>query len=254
LPFQATQKRKPYNFSGNMNFDALKDYYRILRIPMDACLETIKKAYRSKAMECHPDRGGSHQAMLDVIEAFQILANSETRRHYDDARHELFNQNTQTIIQSDISRARENAENYPRDWNDFDSWLQKDFANAEYGKLGYLPTVSKSVSGQIFLIAGLIVGVVVIYIFAEQTGWSGQGGGLTPFLVICGCGVVGLWLHRAIANSIRPPAAPPPSSSNPQGTMVARCSQCDQQLRVRLTGKKLRLRCPRCKFAFDLLP
>src|SRR4051812_42161616 len=56
------------------------DYYQLLGLAQTADLAAIKTAYRKRALECHPDRGGSHQQMLLVNEAFEILANPETRR------------------------------------------------------------------------------------------------------------------------------------------------------------------------------
>jgi curved DNA-binding protein CbpA len=53
------------------------DYYKILQINPDANIETIKTAYRSRALVCHPDRGGSHEQMVLVNEAFQILSNQK---------------------------------------------------------------------------------------------------------------------------------------------------------------------------------
>jgi len=99
----------------------IADYYRILKVPTEADLETIKKAYRARALESHPDRGGSHQAMLEINEAFEVLRNSAMRRNYDEARRNAFNQAAQDQANADASQARQRAEEYPRNWNEFDA-------------------------------------------------------------------------------------------------------------------------------------
>jgi len=38
----------------------MKDYYSVLGVQHDADLETIKKAYRKRALEAHPDKGCSN--------------------------------------------------------------------------------------------------------------------------------------------------------------------------------------------------
>lgn len=65
----------------------MKDYYAVLGVPRDASPEEIKKAYRKKALECHPDRNpGDSKAeaqFKDVSEAYEALADENRRRIYD---------------------------------------------------------------------------------------------------------------------------------------------------------------------------
>ncbi|MGH9787137.1 MAG: J domain-containing protein, partial [Candidatus Acidiferrales bacterium] len=70
----------------------MKDYYAILGLGPDADLETIKRAYRLKAREAHPDLvshlGEDLQAeatalMSELNEAYRTLSNEEQRREYD---------------------------------------------------------------------------------------------------------------------------------------------------------------------------
>ncbi|MBC7921294.1 MAG: DnaJ domain-containing protein [Ferruginibacter sp.] len=54
----------------------MPDYYQILDLPRGASKAQIKKAYRKKAMECHPDRNPSaeaHAVFLRVREAYEAL-------------------------------------------------------------------------------------------------------------------------------------------------------------------------------------
>ncbi|MDJ1485894.1 J domain-containing protein [Cytophagaceae bacterium YF14B1] len=72
----------------------IKDYYKILALKTDASLEEIKKAYRAKALQFHPDtNSGSDQSadlFLEVKEAYQILSDPNARSVYDQLYTEYF--------------------------------------------------------------------------------------------------------------------------------------------------------------------
>jgi curved DNA-binding protein len=65
---------------------AFKDYYTILGIDRGADAAAIKKAYRRKARELHPDRNkakGSEDRFREVNEAYEVLGDPEKRARYD---------------------------------------------------------------------------------------------------------------------------------------------------------------------------
>ncbi|MBI2551706.1 DnaJ domain-containing protein [Candidatus Uhrbacteria bacterium] len=62
---------------------ANKDYYQILGVAKSASAAEIKDAFRKKAMEHHPDRGGNAEKFKELNEAYQALGSSETRKQYD---------------------------------------------------------------------------------------------------------------------------------------------------------------------------
>ena len=60
-----------------------ENYYDILSVARTATQEEIKKAWRKKAFEFHPDRGGSDKMMFKINWAYEQLSNPESRRNYD---------------------------------------------------------------------------------------------------------------------------------------------------------------------------
>ncbi len=60
-----------------------KDYYDILGVKKDASAEEIKAAFRKKAHQYHPDKGGDEAKFKEINEAYQVLGNSDKRQQYD---------------------------------------------------------------------------------------------------------------------------------------------------------------------------
>lgn len=60
-----------------------KTHYETLGVPEDADDAAIRAAYRSKAREHHPDRGGDPTSMALVNIAHQVLSDDEARAQYD---------------------------------------------------------------------------------------------------------------------------------------------------------------------------
>src|SRR5262245_4164002 len=65
---------------------AERDYYELLGVSRDATDADIKRAFRRKARELHPDVSAAPDAQerfREVAEAYEVLSNEETRRLYD---------------------------------------------------------------------------------------------------------------------------------------------------------------------------
>jgi molecular chaperone DnaJ len=59
------------------------DLYELLDLPRHATTEEVKRAYRRKAREHHPDAGGDEEAFKQVTHAYQVLSDPERRARYD---------------------------------------------------------------------------------------------------------------------------------------------------------------------------
>jgi len=57
--------------------------YGVLGVSCGAPLTDIRSAYRRRALEVHPDKGGCSEAFHDVVQAFETLSNAHNRAAYD---------------------------------------------------------------------------------------------------------------------------------------------------------------------------
>ncbi|KAL7487100.1 hypothetical protein ACHAW6_012703 [Cyclotella cf. meneghiniana] len=65
-----------------------KNYYKILGVPRNADLKTIKKEYKKLALQWHPDKNAddkekAEKMFQDISEAYEVLSDKELRAKYD---------------------------------------------------------------------------------------------------------------------------------------------------------------------------
>ncbi len=73
-----------------------RDYYEVLGVSKGASLDDVKKAYRKKAVQFHPDKNpGDKEAedkFKEATEAYSVLSDAENRARYDRFGHAAFQQ------------------------------------------------------------------------------------------------------------------------------------------------------------------
>lgn len=92
----------------------LWDYYKVLGLRQGASDDDIRKAYRKKAMEYHPDRNPSPDAQemfIRITEAYEYLISHPFRRNISE---EEVKRNYQAWVDYRRAEARRRAEAYAR--------------------------------------------------------------------------------------------------------------------------------------------
>ncbi len=68
-----------------------RDYYEVLGVSKNADDQEIKKAYRKKALQYHPDKNPDNkeaeEKFKEAAEAYEVLSNAEKRQRYDQFGH-----------------------------------------------------------------------------------------------------------------------------------------------------------------------
>lgn len=227
------------------------DYYAVLNVAEAADAKAIKAAYLQRAKQCHPDRGGSHELMKRLNEAYAILSNPQARRLYDQRRAGQLHGAESRAFQEEVRSAHAKAEAYPSRWEDFVRWqegLAADFSKADYDA-GW--QMGESVSGNVFLYFGAFLGFCLAA--SVGTNWL-YGAFLGAALGKAAHYVVGGGIKLSAEAARAATTEPKPNESGKPATRVVPCGRCGRKLRLPLSAQRVTVKCPACKYHFDYAP
>jgi len=128
------------------------EYYRILGISQGASDAEIRKAYRARAMEFHPDRNhspGARDMFIKITEAYQYL----TSHPHNGVTEEEYRRNYKAWVDYRQAEARKKAEEYSKS-------TFRDFSGTTFYK-----STSVIDGSMVFLGMGLAVAVIFIALF-----------------------------------------------------------------------------------------
>ena len=102
-----------------------KNFYKILGVKQDANQDEIKKAYRQKARDKHPDSGNccDSKEFRQVQEAYETLRNQGTRDEYD---RDLLQEKIRPHRPAGMSQRQPNYHFF-----DLDAWMSMDLRTLE---------------------------------------------------------------------------------------------------------------------------
>ncbi|HET8985674.1 MAG TPA: DnaJ domain-containing protein [Trueperaceae bacterium] len=124
---------------------ATRDPYEVLGVERDADADTIKSAYRQRAMQYHPDRNPgdatAEERFKELSEAYALLRDPEARRSYD------------TYGRSD-PRGYQQPNMSTADWQTI---FQEVNINVDWGGRGAAPATGSAVFDMLFgMVAGML--------------------------------------------------------------------------------------------------
>ncbi len=239
------------------------DYYAILGVEQTADLESIKKAYRKKAIANHPDNGGNHSDMKIINEAWFVLRDPITRREYDAVLGRRAEAGVEKRTENAVEKARKESANYPSNIKDLEWWLNgisSDFTSAEYSSSEFVggmnfPTAKGSCSANLFIFIGAAIGLFYPFTFPYYSFEFP----VTIFMhLFTAC--IGAWVfsygHKGLAFILSAFAdgkvAEIPASQPKEAKRFVTCEECGQSLRLPMRRESLLVTCAKCKSVFTV--
>jgi curved DNA-binding protein CbpA len=152
--FEDQQNRRKADYQNNLNsFKTTSDPYKVLGLNRNFTLEQLKKAYKTKALATHPDRGGNDALFSEVTKSYfsllEELKNQDQDKQFIDLRNQSKDYMTQQTSQNkqNVKINNENfnvrvfnqifEENRLDDPNDsgYESWLKNESSVKEPPKV-----------------------------------------------------------------------------------------------------------------------
>lgn len=179
----------------------MRDYYHVLGIGPEATQEEIKRAFREKALECHPDRVSeeekedAEEEFLRIREAFEVLSDPQKKYEYDtNGKDEPFGRSRSRRGSNKEERNRRRS--YKEEWRNYRNkkvYVSRDIIESVSGLSRDYDLVRAKTSITI-PVCSLLAGLVFLY---DPLTIAGTGVFLLDLLL---CGLVGSSLGFAIGS------------------------------------------------------
>jgi curved DNA-binding protein CbpA len=101
------------------------DPYTVLEIPSAASMEDIRSAFRRLAKRYHPDAGGTHDQMLKLLAAWQVLSDRDRRAAYDRSRANPNDQAATKQWNAVREEVEREAQRYPSKPDRVAEWIEE---------------------------------------------------------------------------------------------------------------------------------
>lgn len=151
----------------------IKDYYDVLELPLNAGIDEIKRAYRKKAYQYHPDLNPSPEAkdkFISATEAYEFLI-ANYSKHDDD-----YQQSFEDWRKYRQDRSRRRANSYARA-------SYNSFKKSQFYKTTRIFEGTRTIYS--FVISILIIGYTVFgYSYRVNHPWRGEKPSIVAFILL----------------------------------------------------------------------
>lgn len=175
----------------------MPDYYQILDIPPGSSQSEIKKAYRRKVMELHPDRNSAIDApalFMKVKEAYEMLTTGRTDHSSTGNTREYYAYYER--VYSDAAEAKRQAA-----WAKVNQQTEKEFERFKRNEEALRQSWQYKVfqlARQLLKVFGLACGVSLLY-FPTRAAW--QSGEWSYLIIVVPSSLIGLFIIYQLIRS-----------------------------------------------------
>lgn len=171
----------------------IKDYYDILGIPVNSSPDAIKKAYRKKAYQYHPDINHSPEAkdlFISATEAYEFLISNQDRIEHDQKAYEQAMEDWRKYRQD---RSRRKATAYARA-------SYATFRRTKFYKTTRIFDGTRIIYGFIISIL-IIVYTIYGYFYRLKNPWKDEKPSVLTFIMLLSIGLIFFFFSVAYLKS-----------------------------------------------------
>lgn len=90
-----------------------ESFYEVLGVNFDASTQEIRTAFKKKALQLHPDKGGTKESFQLALNVFEILSEPRSRSRYDDHLKASF---SEAPVEKAVSQRKRHGKKCDRPW------------------------------------------------------------------------------------------------------------------------------------------